>query len=152
MIINPESMIKAKIAETIIEEMFRRAGYQVYRFGFEPVLLNLMRSKEKIDTSEPVGQAVATMPDLLVIKDRLPNFIEVKFRKDGKLNPSNVRYWPDGWVVLVFPFYPYFRIAKMNEFIERKQMNDLEKDRYFNIPSYVMERFLPLVRKYLKDK
>jgi hypothetical protein len=40
----------------------------------------------------------------------------------------------------------------MNEFIERKQMNDLEKDRYFNIPSYVMERFLPLVRKYLKDK
>ena len=149
MLADPENMIKARIAETIVEEIFRRAGYQVYRFGYESVLQNLVQTKNKIDKQDEVGQVVASMPDLLVVKEGLPDFIEVKYRKSGKLSPTGLKSWAEGRVILVFPFPPYFGISRVEEFKKTGKLYDLDKDRYLPIDKKIIEKFIPLVKKYL---
>ena len=148
---NPENMIKARIAETMVEEMFRKAGFQVYRFGYESVLQNLVQTKNRIDKSDEVGQVVASMPDLLVVKKGIPDFIEVKYRKDGKLNRTELNSWAQGRVILVSPFPPYFRISRVKEFLDTEELYELDKDRYLPIPRKILDEFILLVKKYLKE-
>lgn len=151
MLLNPENMIKARIAETIVEEMFRRSGYQVYRFGYESVLQNLVQNKNRIDKGHDVGQTVAHMPDFLVVRDNIPDFIEVKYRKSGKLNVKRLQSWSQGRVLLVFPFPPYFKISRVEEFKKTGKLYDLDKDRFIPISKKIIGKFIPLVEKYLKE-
>lgn len=150
MLRNPENMIKARIAETLVEEIFRMAGYQVYRFGYESVLQNLVQTKNRINKTYEVGQVVASMPDLLVVKDQIPNFIEVKYRKNGKLFPDRLKSWAEGRILLVFPFPPYFQISRVEEFINTGKLYDLARDKYLPIPKTIIAKFIPLIEKYLK--
>ena len=145
-------MIKARIAETIVEEIFRKAGYQVYRFGYESVLQNLVQTKNRISKEDEVGQVVASMPDFLVVKDEKPNFIEVKYRKDGKLNPNELKSWSQGRILLVLPFPPYFKISRVEEFVKTGKLYELDKDKYLPIQSKIIASFIPLVKKYLGEK
>ena len=149
---NPENMIKARIAETIVEEIFRKAGYQVYRFGYESVLQNLVQTKNRIDKKDEVGQVVASMPDFLVVKDEKPNFIEVKYRSNGKLNPNELKSWAQGRILLVFPFSPYFKISRVEEFVKTGKLYELDKDKYLPIPDKIIATFVPLIKKYLEEK
>ena len=151
MVKNPENMVKARIAETIVEEMFRTAGYQVYRFGYESVLQNLVQTKNRIYKKDGVGQVVASMPDLLVVKERKPDFIEVKYRKDGKLDRKKLKSWAEGRILLVFPFEPFFKISKVKDFIETGKMYELDKDRFIPINKKIIDKFIPLIKKYLKE-
>ncbi len=152
MIRNSDNMVKARIAETIVEEMFRTADYQVYRFGYESVLQNLVQTKNRIDSNDEVGQVVASMPDFLVVKDQIPDFIEVKFRSDGRLNKNQLNSWAHGRVLLIFPFPPYFKISRVEEFVKTGKLYDLDKDKFIPISKSVVEKFIPLVEKYLKNK
>ena len=38
---NPESILKGRMAESLVSEILREAGNQVYRFGYESTLQNL---------------------------------------------------------------------------------------------------------------
>lgn len=149
---NPENMIKARIAETIVEEMFREQGYQVYRFGYESVLQNLVQTKNKIDKEDEVGNVVAHMPDLLVVKEGMPDFIEVKYRKSGKLDPKKIQTWNIGRILLVSSFPPYFQISRAEEFIKTRKMYDLTKDHFVPISEKIISKFIPLINKYLKEE
>jgi len=151
MLFNPENMIKARIAETLVEEMFRREGYQVYRFGYESILQNLVQNGNRIDKEYDVGLTVTSMPDFLVVKDNKPNFIEVKFRKNGKLNRKKFISWAEGRILLVFPFPPYFKISRVEEFMKTGKLYDLDKDRFIPVKKKIIDKFIPLVKKYLKE-
>lgn len=77
-----EGMIKGRIAEALIEELFLSLGYNVFRYGMEntvPGVLKLLRG-----VRSDVANEIRRMPDFVV---QNPNtnevfFIEVKFRKD----------------------------------------------------------------------
>lgn len=49
----PENIIKGRIAEAIIEELLRTSGNKVYRFGYESILQNLIQTD-----SDLIGTAV----------------------------------------------------------------------------------------------
>ena len=75
-----DNVIKGRIAETIIEELFRSLEFQVFKFGMEntiPGIKELLRG-----SNDEVALGIRRMPDLVVFKHGRAHFIEVKFRKD----------------------------------------------------------------------
>lgn len=80
-----ENMIKGRIAETLIEQLFTRMGYDVFRYGMENTIPGIMK---KLANSEPreVVNEISKMPDFVVKhpEENTIHYIEVKFRANGQ--------------------------------------------------------------------
>ena len=152
MVHNPESMIKGRLAEAIVEEMLREADYEVYRFGYESIVQNLVQSPDKFYKKDGVGQTISSMPDFIAVKNREPHFIEVKYRSDGELEKEEFKKWDEGRVILVFPFYPYFKISRIAEFKASGKLYDLTNDWFVKIPMSILKKYGKIVTKYLGGK
>ncbi len=78
-----EGMIKGRLAETLIEELFLSLGYSVFRYGMENTVPGIMKLLKGIRSD--VADNIRRMPDF-VIQDKKGEvyFVEVKFRKDEK--------------------------------------------------------------------
>jgi len=89
--LDPESMIKGRVAESIIEQLFLTCGYKVFRFGMENVLPEVMKDINKGYSNETT-KSIRRMPDF-VVQDKKGNvfFIEVKFRKNGRFKYRNLK-------------------------------------------------------------
>ena len=74
------NMIKGRIAETLIQELFLSLGYSVFRYGMEntiPAIMDLLKG-----VRGDVAMHIRRMPDFVVQnpKDNSVHFVEVKFR------------------------------------------------------------------------
>ncbi len=76
-----ENMIKGRIAETLVEQLFLTMGWGVYRYGMENTVPAVMRDLG--NNSGDVALNIRRMPDF-VVRDKFGNFffIEVKFKAD----------------------------------------------------------------------
>lgn len=72
------NLIKGRIAETIVEELFLTLGFQVFKYGMENTIPGIMELLKGV--KDEVAQEIKRMPDLVVYKDGRAHFIEVKFR------------------------------------------------------------------------
>lgn len=75
------NLIKGRIAETIIEELFLSLNFQVFKYGMENTIPGIMDLLKGV--KDEVAMEIKRMPDLVVYKDGQANFIEVKFRANG---------------------------------------------------------------------
>ena len=85
-----EDMIKGRIAETLIEELFLSLGFNVYRYGMENTVPGIMKLLKGVRSD--VANNIRRMPDF-VIQDPKTNevyFIEVKFRKNEEFQFSDL--------------------------------------------------------------
>ncbi|WP_245747987.1 hypothetical protein [Methanolobus profundi] len=85
-----ESMIKGRIAETLIEELFLQLKYSVFRYGMEntiPGVMNLLKG-----VRGDVADNIRKMPDFVIQSPKTGDvyFIEVKFRKDETLTFKDI--------------------------------------------------------------
>lgn len=81
-------VIKGRIAETIIEELFRSLEFQVFSYGMEnsiPGIKDLLKGVRG-DVSKNIRQ----MPDFVVFKDNQAHFVEVKYRASGALKLKDI--------------------------------------------------------------
>ncbi|MEX2597383.1 MAG: hypothetical protein WEC59_10685 [Salibacteraceae bacterium] len=86
-------VIKGRIAETIIEELFRSLDFQVFSYGMEnsiPGIKDLLKGVRG-DVSKNIRQ----MPDFVVFKDSQAHFIEVKYRASGELKLKDIDKYGD---------------------------------------------------------
>jgi len=86
-------VIKGRIAETIVEELFRSLGFQVFSYGMEnsiPGIKDLLKGVRG-DVSTNIRQ----MPDFVVFKDNQAHFIEVKYRASGELKLKDITKYGD---------------------------------------------------------
>jgi hypothetical protein len=87
-----KDVIKGRIAETLIEQLFLSMDYEVYRFGMENTVPGLAHGLS--DYGE-VATFIRRMPDF-IIKDKngKVSFIEVKYRanKEFILDESKGKY------------------------------------------------------------
>ena len=86
-------VIKGRIAETIVEELFRSLGFQVFSYGMEnsiPGIKDLLKGVRG-DVSKNIRQ----MPDFVVFKDNQAHFIEVKYRASGELKLNDIAKYGD---------------------------------------------------------
>jgi hypothetical protein len=84
------NMIKGRIAETLIQEMYLSLGYNVFRYGMENTIPGIMDLLKGVKSE--VAEEIKRMPDFVV---QNPNngevyFIEVKFRASEKFAFANL--------------------------------------------------------------
>jgi hypothetical protein len=82
------NMIKGRIAETLIEELFLSMGWNVFRYGMENTIPGVMTLLKGVNTE--VAEIIKRMPDFVVQdiqdEDRKVYFVEVKFRASEKFS------------------------------------------------------------------
>jgi hypothetical protein len=76
-------MIKGRIAETLIQELFLSLGYNVFRYGMENTIPGIMELLKGVKGE--VAKQIRRMPDFVVQhrETKAVYFIEVKFRASG---------------------------------------------------------------------
>lgn len=82
------SVIKGRIAETIVQELFRSLGFEVYSYGMEHAIPGIIEHLS--EASDSVAYNIRRMPDFVVLKDKRAHFIEVKYRGSGKLTLKDI--------------------------------------------------------------
>jgi hypothetical protein len=153
---DPENIIKGRIAEAIIEELLRVSGNKVYRFGYESILQNLIQTDSSFDRHSKNGEQVRSIPDFVVINSQGSSFfVEVKFRSDPVwlLKTPLLKQLKEYWhakLILVTLTKPYFRVVDpASLFEEHYSFEPLETDLAFNVTNEALEKFEPLVKRFL---
>jgi len=155
---DPENLLKGRMAETLVDELLRGCGNKVYRFGYEAILQNLTQIENAFDGETEVGQQIRAIPDFIVLNQSGKLFfVEVKFRTDPewkydkgvRLLKRIERFWK-AKVIMVTLQKPYFRIANPPYFNEKNEprFEELDRDQDLNVTSIELEKFSPLVENY----
>lgn len=157
---DPENILKGRIGESLVSEMLREAGNQVYRFGYESTLQNLTQVEKVFDRHSEIGEKIRSIPDLLVInKEGKPFFIEVKFRwhqdwhkNDFQMLERLQSFWQPIIIFVNCHTKPYFLITKP-PYYNRKTKKlagwPLERTDYLGISKKIIEKYDALIEKYL---
>ena len=77
------NIIKARVAETIIQELFKANNYHVFNYGMERTIPEILKTVK--DHSSEISTAIRSQPDF-VIQDSLNGellYVEVKYRANG---------------------------------------------------------------------
>jgi hypothetical protein len=77
-------MIKGRIAETLIQELFLSLNYNVFRYGMENTIPGIMELLRGVRSD--VSQHIRRMPDFVIQNPESKDvyFVEVKFRANGE--------------------------------------------------------------------
>jgi hypothetical protein len=83
-------MIKGRIAETLIQELFLSLGYNVFRYGMENTIPGIMELLKGVRSD--VAQEIRRMPDFVVQNpdNKEVYFVEVKFRANGEFKAKDL--------------------------------------------------------------
>lgn len=84
------SMIKGRIAETLIQELFLSQGFNVYRYGMESTIPGITKLLKP--DREGVSEHIKRMPDF-VVQNPLNlevYFVEVKYRSSGRFSKDDL--------------------------------------------------------------
>jgi hypothetical protein len=156
---SPESMLKGRMAESMVEELLKKSGNTVYRFGYEAIMQNLTQIKKSFDAHSDAGERIRCIPDFIVIgKDGNPIFLEVKFRWNGLLHSDDLlrlkkigSFWNAKIIFVSSLKKPFFRIS-IPPYIDEKGnliAKPLIKETPWKIDPSVYEEIENLVAKYL---
>ena len=85
-----EGMIKGRIAETLIEELFLSLGFNVFRYGMENTVPGIMKLLKGVRSD--VADTIRKMPDFVIQNTKTGEvfFIEVKFRANEEFSISDI--------------------------------------------------------------
>lgn len=84
-------LIKARVAETLIKELFQECGYLVYEYGMERTMPELMKSMK--NRNDKIAETIRFAPDFVVQNAQTGslNYLEVKYRKEGSFRFSDLK-------------------------------------------------------------
>jgi len=84
------NMIKGRIAETLIQELFLSLGYNVFRYGMENTIPGIMELLKGVKSE--VATEIRRMPDFVVQNPHNKDvfFVEVKFRASGEFSAKDL--------------------------------------------------------------
>ena len=95
-----EDIIKGRIAESIVKCMFEDLGFEVIPYGYEHTCPTLAK-KERVIQGD-VKNHIRKAPDFIIVdKKGNANFIEVKFRTDGKYKKETDYPYRDCYIILL---------------------------------------------------
>lgn len=154
-----ESMLKGRMAETLIEELLRKSGNTIYRFGYEAIIQNLSQIQQSFDRHTEAGERIRAIPDFIVIDIKGdPIFLEVKFRWNGQLHDDDKerferikKFWNAKIIIVNCSQKPFFLISNP-PYIDVKgdiKCKPLVEETAWKIDKDVYNEFENLVEKYL---
>lgn len=155
-----ETALKGRMAESLVHDLLREAGNEVYRIGYEAILPGLARIEESFQRRSALGEKIRAIPDFIAIDEMgMPHLIEVKFRwhPAGHSNdPQKLERIGQAWQEAVVVFVnctekPYFRFSRF-PFIDGKKAivtEPLQALKPLNISEELLGKFEILIEKYL---
>ncbi len=154
-----ESMLKGRMAESLVEELLKGSGNKVYRFGYESIVQNLTQYGEAFDSNTEVGEKIRAIPDFIVVNEYgIPEFVEVKFRWNGKPTKDDkarfeklARFWNAPVVLIRCNEKPYFQVMLPPYFDSKGNFKTvpLNKAKGWSIDKKLYSDCEVLVDKYL---
>ncbi|GAB2809173.1 hypothetical protein [Ferruginibacter profundus] len=149
------NMIKGRIAETLIQELFLSLGYNVFRYGMENTIPGIMELLKGVRSD--VALEIKRMPDFVMQNPNTKDvhFVEVKFRADGEFKksdlPENYPYI-NAFIVLVSK--KHIKCLTVTELLEGKEITpsshnylgnrkefDLDKDVIIDFCKFAIQFF-----------
>lgn len=123
-----EGMIKGRIAETLIEELYLSLGYNVFRYGMENTVPGVMKLLKGIRSD--VAETIRKMPDFVVQNTKTGDvfFIEVKFRANEEFSISDVER--------DYPFENAFFIVVSKKHIKCLSYQELKSGKEITLTSH----------------
>ena len=105
-------IIKGRLAESIIAEMFSEMDYKVVRFGYENIMPELANKNNLIKGR--VSDEIRSMPDFVVVdrKNNYAYYLEVKYRENNEFKIDPDYLFDDAFIVLVGPDKIKMQMAK----------------------------------------
>src|SRR3989338_272529 len=80
-----ETALKGRMAESLVFDLLKESGNEVFRIGFEAILPGVARIQEYFKRNSEVGEKIRAIPDFFVIdKTGAPHLVEIKFRWNPK--------------------------------------------------------------------
>jgi hypothetical protein len=148
-------MIKGRIAETLIQELFLSLGYNVFRYGMENTIPGIIELLKGVRSE--VAQEIRRMPDFVMQnpKNKDVYFVEVKFRANEQFSlkslPKNYPY-ENAYIILVSK--KHIKCITINELQEGKEITptchnylgnrkefDLDKDVIIDFCKFAVQFF-----------
>ncbi len=152
-----EGMIKGRIAETLIEELFLSLRYNVYRYGMEntvPGIMDLLKG-----VRGDVATNIRRMPDFVVQHPKTNEvfFIEVKFRANEEFKKSDLpKDYPYENCFFVVVSKKHIKCISYSELMEGKvvspkSQNYLGRRKEFELDKNVIIDFCEFAVKFFSD-
>ncbi len=122
--INPDSLIKSRIAESLTELLLEGSGYRVVRIAREGLLNGISREDTRLLLKSQSAGQIMTAPPFVVLDKKGENvaLVKVKF-VSAKSRGTNIthgigqirRYWPETLLVVVAAEEPHFSVVDRNQ-------------------------------------
>ena len=120
-----ENMIKGRIAETLIEELFLSLNYGVFRYGMENTIPGIVKLLSGVRGD--VASNIRKMPDFVIQhpKDKSVYFVEVKFRANGEFDKedSSLKDYPFKNAYFIVVSKKHIKCITYDELQEGKKNN-----------------------------
>lgn len=166
---DPQSILKGKIAENLVRELLEKNGLRVYSLGQKKLLEELEQTENSFSWESKTGKKISSIPDFIVFNNESKScFVEVKFRSDPEsleevllLEKEYIeKYWEAKIIIVTQKEKPYFRIVSPPYFSKQKKEGwpiplfnwlPLEDDPDLKIEEKTTREFERLVEKYYKN-
>jgi hypothetical protein len=150
-------MIKGRIAETLIQELFLSLGYNVFRYGMENTIPGIMELLRGVRSD--VALEIRRMPDFVMQNPKTKDvyFIEVKFRANGEFKMNNLpRSYPYENAYFILVSKKHIKCITYKELQEGKEItptshNYLGSQKEFDLDKEVIIDFCNFAIKFFEN-
>jgi hypothetical protein len=150
-------MIKGRIAETLIQELFLSLGYNVFRYGMENTIPGIMELLKGVRSD--VALEIRRMPDFVMQNPKTKDvyFIEVKFRASGEFKPSDLpKDYPYNNAYIVLVSKKHIKCITVAELQQGKEItptshNYLGSRKEFDLDKQVIIDFCEFAIKFFEN-
>lgn len=149
------NMVKGRVAETLIQELFLSLGYNVFHYGMErsvPGISNLLKG-----IKSPVAREIRSMPDF-IMQDRQHEvyFVEVKYRANGSFSFKDLPKdypWENAFFIIVSKKHIKcltYQELKRGKEISPRSGNYLSKRKEFQLDRDTIISFCEMAVKFFE--
>ena len=149
------NMIKGRVAEAIIKELFQANGYRVYDYGMERTLPHAVENVK--NQKDEMALSIRHMPDFLVqhIESGVLNYVEVKYRANGTFRLHDIEDNPYKSTHFIIISKEKIQAIEFSELAAGKslpgsELNDLENSSQFQLDNDLVKQYKEYSKTFYK--
>jgi hypothetical protein len=150
-------MIKGRIAETLVQELFLSLGYNVFRYGMENTIPGIMELLKGIRSD--VALEIRRMPDFVMQNPNTKEvyFVEVKFRSNGEFRLKDLpAHYPYTNAYIIHISKKHIKCITVKELLEGKEItptshNYLGNRKEFDLDKDIIIDFCDFAVKFFEQ-
>ena len=134
-------MIKGRIAETLIQELFLSLGYNVFRYGMENTIPGIMELLKGVRSD--VAEEIKRMPDFVMQNPKTNEvyFVEVKFRASGEFKLKDLaKNYPYTKAYIILVSKKHIKCITVTELLEGNEISPTSQNYLGNRKEFDLDK------------